>query len=63
MAKYWEGLRAEVQVSTSHEGPLVPSHKEEWQKLMAGMPVEILPSVGSGFRVRQGQRQCARAAA
>ncbi|KAF5831486.1 hypothetical protein DUNSADRAFT_13044 [Dunaliella salina] len=31
--------------------PHVRMHASEWQKVMAGDPVEINPSVGSGYRV------------
>lgn len=50
--KYNEGLRAPVTTLVSAGAPRAKVHSSEWAKVMAGQPVEINPSIGTGFKVR-----------
>lgn len=47
---YNKDLKAEIVCKTS-PAPLAKVHQVEWRKVMAGDPVEINPSVGTGFKV------------
>ena len=50
LADVTSNLRAPVETQTS-ERPMVKVHAREWDKVMAGEPVEINPSVGHGYRI------------
>ncbi|WIA11099.1 hypothetical protein OEZ85_011244 [Tetradesmus obliquus] len=48
--KYNEDLQADIETSVN-DSPKVKVHRVEWAKVLAGSPVEINPSLGSGFKV------------
>ncbi|GLC34397.1 hypothetical protein PLESTB_000732800 [Pleodorina starrii] len=48
--KYCADLQGPVQTAMSAE-PRAPVHRVEWRKVMNGDPVEINPSIGSGYKV------------
>ncbi|KAG2496286.1 hypothetical protein HYH03_005519 [Edaphochlamys debaryana] len=48
--RYCDDLRAPLQTHVASE-PQAPVHRNEWRKVMAGDPVEINPSIGSGYKV------------
>jgi hypothetical protein len=58
--KYNTALRADITVAVSTSGPLAAVHRVEWKKIMAGEPVEINPSVGTGYRVMAVEEWAAR---
>ena len=47
---YHANLRAPV-LEEVNETPKARVHRVEWSKIMDGQPVEINPSVGSGYKV------------
>lgn len=57
--KYNTDLKAEVTVKVG-PAPHVKVHSVEWQKIMDGLPVEINPSTGSGFKARAHVTLCMR---
>ena len=52
-------LRAEVQTAVDAK-PMVKVHSREWEKIMAGDPVEINPSIGHGFKIMSVDEWAAR---
>ncbi|GAX73094.1 hypothetical protein CEUSTIGMA_g547.t1 [Chlamydomonas eustigma] len=50
MQPYNKDLKAPVTMEVN-PSPKARVHRVEWKKVMAGDPVEINPSVGSGYRV------------
>lgn len=48
--QYHTDLRAPLRTATSSD-PIAPAHREEVRKVREGLPVEINPSVGSGYKV------------
>lgn len=57
--QYNTNLRAPVATST-HQTPQAPVHALEWQRLMEGYPVQINPSIGSGYKVMSVREWAAR---
>lgn len=47
---YCQNLRADVEEDVN-ESPRALVHRAEWNKIMNGDPVEINPSMGSGYKV------------
>lgn len=47
---YHANLRAKV-LEEVNDSPKARVHRVEWSKIMDGQPVEINPSVGSGYKV------------
>lgn len=48
--RYCDSLQAPLETAVGPE-PRAPVHRVEWRKVMSGDPVEINPSIGSGYRV------------
>eukprot|EP00879_Flechtneria_rotunda_P003561 GHRR01003795.1.p1 GENE.GHRR01003795.1~~GHRR01003795.1.p1 ORF type:complete len:147 (+),score=35.71 GHRR01003795.1:251-691(+) len=57
--KYNEDLRAPIDTSINDK-PKMKVHQVEWAKVLAGDPVEINPSVGSGYKVMSVDEWAAR---
>mmetsp|Transcript_39967 Transcript_39967/g.55557 ORF Transcript_39967/g.55557 Transcript_39967/m.55557 type:complete len:154 (+) Transcript_39967:170-631(+) len=48
--QYCDDLKADI-VTFINEAPKALVHSREWKKIMIGDPVEINPSVGSGYKI------------
>ncbi|KXZ42058.1 hypothetical protein GPECTOR_214g440 [Gonium pectorale] len=57
--RYCDDLAAPVRTHVGTE-PYAPVHRVEWRKVMDGEPVEINPSIGSGYKVMSVQEWSAR---
>ncbi|CAG9461483.1 unnamed protein product [Pedinophyceae sp. YPF-701] len=50
--KYLEDLDPQAGIQTEvNDSPKAEVHRTEWKKVMEGLPVEINPSVGDGYKI------------
>merc|ERR1711879_404631 len=56
---YCQNLRAEIEEDVNND-PRAIVHRAEWRKIMSGDPVEINPSMGSGFKIMTVEEWSAR---